>query len=225
MSSKKVFNVNDKVFAKIRGYPAWPAIVSSVKTDTPTRLRYSVYFYGTGERAECKPEDLCPYEENKSRLGKPNKRKYFAEALLQIEDSSGTLVLPEEEPEVFTTPSNTSSVEQVDYAIDDTEVEKANESNSESEKKLTVDESNVLKGKKVPKRSLGISRGTKRKISDVKPEASSKKSLPTKAKCLETSDDKESNSPIVLVENIHDKIFEKVHDIQVSMLKFMFNIE
>jgi len=218
MSSKKVFSVNDKVFAKIRGYPAWPAMVSGVKTDSPSRMRYNVYFYGTGERAECKPEDLCPYEENKARLGKPNKRKYFAEALLQIEDSSGTLVLPDEDTEMFTTPSDTSTVEQVplvDCAVDDTEVEKANESNSESEKKLTVDKSSLPKAKKDIglKKSLGLSKGTKRKISDNKPEASGKKSFSNKSKTSEISKLKKNQTdPIVLVETLNDSLLEKAFD-------------
>lgn len=223
MASKKVFNINDKVFAKIRGYPAWPAMVSGVKADTPSRLRYNVYFYGTGERAECKPEDLCSYEENKFKLGKPNKRKYFTEALLQIEDSSGTLVLPEEEPEVFTTPSNTrtaSNVEQ-DLSVEETEnvneIEKVNESNSESEGKLTIDNISLSKGKKVAasRKSLGISisKGTKRKLSDIKSETSSKKSVPNKSKGSELAKFKESQTrPIVLVETLNDTLIERALD-------------
>jgi len=236
MSSKKVFNINDKVFAKIRGYPAWPAMVSGVKADTPSRLRYNVYFYGTGERAECKPEDLCPYEENKFKLGKPNKRKYFAEALLQIEDSSGTLVLPEEEPEVFTTPSNTrtaSNVEQelpAQEAENVNEIDKVSESHSESEGKLTIDDLSLSKGKKVAtsRKSLGISisKGTKRKLSDIKPETS-KKSVPNKSKGSELAKFKESHSrPIVLVETLNDTLLERALDNakQVSKRIFIFNV-
>jgi len=235
MSSKKVFKINDKVFAKIRGYPAWPAMVSGVKADTPSRLRYNVYFYGTGERAECKPEDLCPYEENKFKLGKPNKRKYFAEALLQIEDSSGTLVLPDEEPEVFTTPSNTRTASNVvqELPVEETEneIEKVNEPNSESEGKLTIDDLNLTKGKKVAasRKSLGISisKGTKRKLSDIKPETSSKKSVPNKSKGSELAKFKESQTrPIVLVETLNDSLLERALDNakQVSKLMFIFNI-
>jgi len=233
MASKKVYNVKDKVFAKIRGYPAWPAMVSAVKADTPSRLRYSVYFYGTGERAECKAEDLCPYQENKNKLGKPNKRKYFAEALLQIEDNSGTLVLPEDEPEVLTTPSNTSSVER-DLPKEEvervTEIEKANESNSESEGKLTIDELNSSKGKKTvgPRKSLGISisKATKRKISDSsekKPESSVKKPIPIKSKSSEIAKLKDIQTrPIVLVETLNDSLLERALDKQVSI--FIFTI-
>lgn len=86
MSSNKTFKVNEKVFAKVRGHPAWPAVVSSIfKAEIPSKTKYNVFFYGTAEHALLKPVNLYSYEENKSIFGKPNQRKYFAEALLQIE--------------------------------------------------------------------------------------------------------------------------------------------
>lgn len=86
MSSNKTFKVNEKVFAKVRGHPAWPAVVSSIKNaETPSKTKYNVFFYGTAEHALLRPVNLYSYEENKSILGRPNQRKYFAEALLQIE--------------------------------------------------------------------------------------------------------------------------------------------
>lgn len=220
MSSKKLFNVKDKVFAKIRGYPAWPAIISGVKADTtPSRQRYNVYFYGTGERAECKSEELFPYEENKSKLGKPNKRKYFAEALLQIEEDAEASVIPEHESQEFIAPSNTRTIEQESIPTNEVEktsgIEKINESNSETEEKLTIDESNSSKVKKLSssKKSLGlsISKGTKRKISDVKPEEPSKKSMTKindKIKVPENLSLKDIR-PIVLVETLKSSLLEK----------------
>jgi len=215
MSSKKVYNVKDKVFAKIRGYPAWPAIISGVKADTPSRQRYNVYFYGTGERAECKSEELFPYEENKSKLGKPNKRKYFAEALLQIEDDNENPVLTEGDSQVNVTPSNTSHIEQEspkDVSEKDNEVEKSNESKLEGEEKLTIDESTMSKGKKLvaSRKSLGlsISKGTKRKISDVKPEAPPKKSMSNKPKILESLNLKQRRLT-VLVEPLNEDLVER----------------
>jgi hypothetical protein len=229
MSSKKVFNVKDKVFAKIRGYPAWPAIISGVKVDTPSRQRYNVYFYGTGERAECKSEELFPYEENKSKLGKPNKRKYFAEALLQIEDDEENSVFPDDDSHALATSSNTSHIEQESPKDESDEVEKSNESNIESEGKLSTDDSTLSKGKKVvsSRKSLGlsISKGTKRKISDVKSEAPSKKSLSNKPKMLETLKLKERPrvEAIVLVEPLEDCVVARAKSgQQVSKLK-LFN--
>ncbi|XP_025415954.1 hepatoma-derived growth factor-related protein 2 isoform X2 [Sipha flava] len=216
MSSKKVFNIKDKVFAKIRGYPAWPALVSSVKADTPSRLRYNVYFYGTGERAECKPEELFPYEENKAKLGKPNKRKFFTEALQQIEDDDVS-VLPESDTQVFTTPSNVANESSTVEPKNVVETEKISESNSESEGKLSNEETSSSKGKKSigPKKSLGlsISKGTKRKISDVKPEAFTKK-LVTKQKLAADTLKLSESRAIVLVEALKDSFIEKATNSQ-----------
>lgn len=202
MSPKQVFNVKDKVFAKIRGYPAWPATVTGVKADTPSRLRYSVYFYGTGERAECKPEDLCVYKENKSKLGKPNKRKYFAEALEQIENDNGDSIVLDDVAQVLVTPSKSSNIEPetpVKESESVNETEKSNESTSETEGKTSIDDStSTPKGKKgvAPRKSLGlsISKGTKRKISDTKPEAPSKKSMSNKSKSSDSVKIKEESS-------------------------------
>lgn len=225
MSSKKVFKIKDKVFAKIRGYPAWPALVSGVKSDTPSRLRYKVYFYGTGERAECKPEELFPYEENKAKLGKPSKRKYFTEALLQIEDAANELVLPEDDTQVITTPSNVEYESTTVEPENVVETVKVSESNSESDGKLSNEESTSSKGKKSigPRKSLGLSmsKGTKRKISDVKPEAPSKKSMINKQKLVADTMKITESRAIVLVEALNDSFIEKAtNSQQVSELYF-----
>ncbi|XP_063230197.1 PC4 and SFRS1-interacting protein isoform X2 [Bacillus rossius redtenbacheri] len=89
----KKFSSGDKVFAKVRGYPPWPAVVEEIITDpTPSKTRYKVYFYGTAEIAHLKADDLFHYTENKGKFGKPLKRKGFNEALEQIEKAvrSGT---------------------------------------------------------------------------------------------------------------------------------------
>lgn len=225
MSSKKVFNVNDKVFAKIRGYPAWPAIISGIKHDVPSRQKYNVYFYGTGERAECKSDELFPYEENKSKLGKPNKRKYFAEALLQIEDEDNS-IFPDDDPQLLTMSINTSHIEKKSSKDESAEVEKSNESNTESEGKLSTDDSTLSKGKKSisSRKSLGLSitKGTKRKISDVKSEASSKKSISNKQDIFQTLKLREKSVAYVLVEPLEESVVERaISGQQVSMLKLL----
>lgn len=80
------FKIGDKVFAKVRGYPPWPAHVQCLAEATNNKLKYHVIFYGTYETAVCKAEDMFPYAEHKERLGKPLKRKGFNEALAQIEN-------------------------------------------------------------------------------------------------------------------------------------------
>ncbi|XP_046636693.1 PC4 and SFRS1-interacting protein-like isoform X2 [Daphnia pulicaria] len=79
------FKHGDRVFAKVRGYPCWPARVDS-KCEVLGRTRYNVFFYGTYEVAQVKCEDLFPYEENKERFGKAQKRKGFKEGLWEIEN-------------------------------------------------------------------------------------------------------------------------------------------
>ncbi|XP_071581169.1 PC4 and SFRS1-interacting protein isoform X2 [Temnothorax nylanderi] len=81
----KRFFAGDKVFAKVRGYPPWPAKVEKVNDPNSKNARYSVYFYGTGETAVCKVEELYTYAENKEKYGKPNRRKFFHEGIQQLE--------------------------------------------------------------------------------------------------------------------------------------------
>ena len=235
MSSKKVFNVKDKVFAKIRGYPAWPAIISGIKADTPSRKRYNVYFYGTGEHGECKSEELFPYEENKSELGKPNKRKYFAEALLEIENDKNNPILPDDDSQIPVTPSNTIHMDQgssKDESEKNNEVEKSNETNLESEKKLTIKVSSFTKGKKyvASKKSLdlSISKRKNEKSTDVKFETPSKKFLSNKSEILKSLEPKEIYMAIESKEQLdeqleHGELERATSEQQVSKL-MIFNL-
>lgn len=78
----KSFNIGDLVFAKVKGYPPWPAKIT--KTNGK---KYSVYFYGTGETANIKIEDLFNYKDSKAKFAtdKNLKRAHFREAIAQIE--------------------------------------------------------------------------------------------------------------------------------------------
>ncbi|KAK3926269.1 Hepatoma-derived growth factor [Frankliniella fusca] len=79
------YKSGDKVFAKVRGYPYWPARIEACADETPNKMKYHVYFYGTAETAICKAEEVIPYAPNKDKYGKPLKRKGFNEGLQQIE--------------------------------------------------------------------------------------------------------------------------------------------
>lgn len=81
----KKFFAGDKVFAKVRGYPPWPAKVEKVNDPNSKNAKYSVYFYGTGETAVCKVEELYTYTENKAKYCKPSRRKFFHEGIQQLE--------------------------------------------------------------------------------------------------------------------------------------------
>lgn len=79
---KVVYNIGDKVFAKVKGYPPWPARIES---DTGKK-KYSVIFYGTKEVGVIKVEDICYYLKNKdSFVNKYSKRVGYNEAVKEIE--------------------------------------------------------------------------------------------------------------------------------------------
>lgn len=84
VAPKKSFNVGDLVFAKVKGYPPWPAKIIKIE-----KKKYNVYFYGTGETANVKLEDLFVYRETKDKYAteKIMKRKGFKEAIIQIESA------------------------------------------------------------------------------------------------------------------------------------------
>ncbi|KAH8278731.1 hypothetical protein KR018_008046 [Drosophila ironensis] len=80
----KTFSIGDLVFAKVKGYPAWPAKITKYNNK-----KYNVYFYGTGETANIKLEDLFPYADNKKKFAtdKNMKRGKFSDAIDQIESA------------------------------------------------------------------------------------------------------------------------------------------
>ena len=77
------FQQGDLVFAKVKGYPAWPARITSLSNNG----KYSVFFYGTYETATLKRSELWPYTQKyKDKFGPPNlKRKGYSEGLEQID--------------------------------------------------------------------------------------------------------------------------------------------
>ncbi|RZF41624.1 hypothetical protein LSTR_LSTR000338 [Laodelphax striatellus] len=85
----KRYGPGDKVFAKVRGYPPWPARVEGVADETPNKMKYHVYFYGTCETAICKTEELFSYIDNREKFGKPMKKRGFKEGIEQIEQELG----------------------------------------------------------------------------------------------------------------------------------------
>lgn len=84
VATKKTYAVGDLVFAKVKGYPPWPAKILKFE-----KKKYNVYFYGTGETANVKMEDVFGYSETKDKYAteKIMKRKGFKEAILQIESA------------------------------------------------------------------------------------------------------------------------------------------
>ncbi|XP_022657455.1 hepatoma-derived growth factor-related protein 2-like isoform X2 [Varroa jacobsoni] len=84
-STQAEFEPRQMVFAKVKGYPFWPARVDSVVAGTkPTR--YQIFFFGTHEQAKLTAKDLLPVNaETKEKHGKPNKRSKFSDGLIEMQ--------------------------------------------------------------------------------------------------------------------------------------------
>lgn len=60
------FAINDLVFAKVKGFPYWPAKITNIDKETyKTVVKYIVLFFGTNETNSVNIDSLCHYEENR----------------------------------------------------------------------------------------------------------------------------------------------------------------
>ncbi|RWS15074.1 PC4 and SFRS1-interacting protein-like isoform X2 [Dinothrombium tinctorium] len=81
--------VGDLVFAKVKGYPPWPARIEELPPPGMKLAagKYPVFFFGTYETAIVGAKDVFPYHEFKQKMGQPKKMKYFKEGIWEIENS------------------------------------------------------------------------------------------------------------------------------------------
>lgn len=83
-----MYEKGDFVFAKVRGFAAWPAVIDSVKIYKNNSKVYNVIFYGTQQKGVCRINDLVTYDEEskeKFSAGKNVKSPSFLLAVKEIE--------------------------------------------------------------------------------------------------------------------------------------------
>ena len=85
------FKSGDLVFAKVKGYPAWPARVTNPADEKG--LKYHVFFYGTYETAVVPKDGIWIYSQaTKDKYGK-QKRKGKKNTLSHISCYMNTKIL------------------------------------------------------------------------------------------------------------------------------------
>ena len=79
--------IDEVVWAKLKGFPAWPAKVESLASGN---TRATVVFFGTSDAATVPVADITAWDaEGGARLAKKSKAKKFAAAIAEAEDASG----------------------------------------------------------------------------------------------------------------------------------------
>ncbi|KAG7255971.1 hypothetical protein CRUP_019201, partial [Coryphaenoides rupestris] len=82
------FRAGDLVFAKMRGFPHWPARVCSAD-DSNKKKRMSVFFFGTHQVGMVLRAHVVPYAGNQARYGGPVRMRGFAQGLWEIQHTPG----------------------------------------------------------------------------------------------------------------------------------------
>ncbi|XP_076309623.1 uncharacterized protein LOC143224959 isoform X2 [Tachypleus tridentatus] len=188
MGEKIQYEPGDLVFAKVRGYPPWPARIEKHPTTgkkVPVN-KYPVLFFGTYEVANLASKDLFSYHKYKEKFGKPQKRKFFNDGLWEIENN----------PKVVPPTATDESSEDLEEEQDDSEAEK---SESEDESKLVIDEDR-LKAKPLP--------GTRKRKIEHKTDKTKKTKI-VKNTVVKEEDKKENDSKSEKKKNKHEPEIKK----------------
>jgi len=153
------FKSGDLVFAKVKGYPAWPARVTNPVDEKG--LKYHVFFYGTYETAVVPKDGIWIYcQATKEKYGK-QKRKGFSEAIVEIE-TTPDIALPQDAQEAEYL-DNTYDPPGAEVEADNTQEFKQEDSiATDDEAPLTIDESSRSRSA-----TVGKGKATKRKADEL----------------------------------------------------------
>ncbi|XP_077175040.1 hepatoma-derived growth factor [Paroedura picta] len=183
---QREYKSGDLVFAKMKGYPHWPARIdempeSAVKS---TSNKYQVFFFGTHETAFLGPKDLFPYEECKVKFGKANKRKGFSEGLWEIENNPTVKASGYQPTQKKKSLGEAEGAEAQGEPVGPKEKKGSPEGSSDEEGALVIDEQAKEKNQKA---------GRKRKAPEEQEEAAAQEegSSPKRSKEMEEEEEEE----------------------------------
>lgn len=84
--SVRTFKKGDLIFAKMKGYPYWPARIETTAKELIAKKKYNILFYGTHDTSVLKVDQLIPYnEETRQTHGQKRRMSTFNDALWEIE--------------------------------------------------------------------------------------------------------------------------------------------
>jgi hypothetical protein len=89
------FPPGTNIWAKMKGYPPWPAVIitmDEVNTDPNRKCpagKIPILCLGTNEMAFLKPNEIVPFEEHRAEYEIPKKAKGFNEAVVAMHQENG----------------------------------------------------------------------------------------------------------------------------------------
>ncbi|XP_076813659.1 uncharacterized protein LOC143460144 [Clavelina lepadiformis] len=86
--SNAQYNPGDLIFAKMKGYPHWPARIDDLPEGAvkPPANKYPIFFFGTHETGFLSAKEIYPYEEYKEKYGHPRSRPFYNDGLWEVEN-------------------------------------------------------------------------------------------------------------------------------------------